>query len=344
MGSSEKDDTVTNNNPEDQNKNEINNLSNSRDASWPYVLLYLHLNVLGLYGLVVLFTSTSFTTVIFTLMLTLFGILGATAGSHRLWAHQTYKANTFLRIWLMLCQTMAGQGSIYDWVQKHRLHHETFKTDDDPFYSNKDFLSAHVFAQIRNLSEKQEALLKKIDMSDLEQDKVVMFQKKFYWILYGILFVLLPINAPMEYWNDTVLAALFITFCLRYLIVINACWLINSAHFIWGLDKNNKPSDSNMIFLVTKSYWPHYHYMLPWDYQTGEFGDYSEDCTTMFIRVFAALGWASELQTVTSDAVKAGLTMAVDTDRPVVECIKLAAQEEMQRIPKDHYLDKDKYL
>lgn len=99
---------------------------------------------------------------------------------------------------------------------------------------------------------------------------------RFYWILYAIFFVLLPINAPLEYWGDSVQAALFVAFSLRYLIVLNVSWLINSAHFIWGLDKRYKPSDSNMIFLVTKSYWPQYHYLLPWDYQTGEFGNYGK--------------------------------------------------------------------
>lgn len=89
--------------------------------------------------------------------------------------------------------------------------------------------------------------------------------------------VLLPINAPLEYWNDTVPAAVFVVFSLRYLVVLNVCWLINSSHFIWGLDKNHKPSDSNMIFLVTKSYWPYYHYLLPSDYQSGEFGDYGKN-------------------------------------------------------------------
>lgn len=75
---------------------------------------------------------------------------------------------------------------------------------------------------------------------------------RFYWILYIILFVLLPINAPLEYWDDTVQAAIFVAFSLRYLIVINVSWLINSAHFIWALDKNHKQSDSNMVFIVTK--------------------------------------------------------------------------------------------
>lgn len=71
------------------------------------------------------------------------------------------------------------QGSIYDWVKYHRLHHQTFKTADDPYYSEKDFLHAQVFAHIRNLSEKQEYLLKNVDMKDLEEDKIVMFQKRF---------------------------------------------------------------------------------------------------------------------------------------------------------------------
>lgn len=87
---------------------------------------------------------------------------------------------------------------------------------------------------------------------------------------------MLPINAPLEYWNDSVQSAIFVAFSLRYLIVLNVAWLVNSAHFIWGLDKRYKPSDSNMIFLVTKTNWPQYHYLLPWDYQTGEFGSYGE--------------------------------------------------------------------
>lgn len=53
-------------------------------------------------------------------------------------------------------------------------------------------------------------------------------------------------------------------------------WLVNTAHFIWGLEKDFKHADSNMIFLVTKSYWPQYHYLLSWDYQSGEYGTYGE--------------------------------------------------------------------
>lgn len=42
------------------------------------------------------------------LSLVLLGVLGVTAGAHRLWAHQSYKASTRLRVFLMLCQTLVG--------------------------------------------------------------------------------------------------------------------------------------------------------------------------------------------------------------------------------------------
>lgn len=87
----------------------LGKLSSKRDASWPSVLFYIHLNILGLYGIMVLFTNAYLTTVIFTTILSFIGIIGVTCGAHRLFAHQTYEANTVLKLFLMLCQTMAGQ-------------------------------------------------------------------------------------------------------------------------------------------------------------------------------------------------------------------------------------------
>lgn len=91
-------------------------LSAKRDASWPSVLFYIHLNILGLYGIMVLFTNAYLTTVIFTAFLTFIGVIGVTCGAHRLWAHQTYKANVYLKFFLMICQTMAGQVSAIHFI------------------------------------------------------------------------------------------------------------------------------------------------------------------------------------------------------------------------------------
>lgn len=64
--------------------------------------------------------------------------------------------------------------------------------------------------------------------------------------------------------------------------------------------------------------------------------------TTAFIRVCAAVGEAEDLQTMTTDAVKKGLTMAVDSGRPVVECLKEAGQQEMLVLQKEHYLQNER--
>lgn len=86
-------------------------LDTKRESSWPFVLFFIHLNILGAYGIAVLLSNTYFTTFLFTVVLTAIGIVGQTCGAHRLWAHRSYEANAFLRTILMLCQTMAGQVS-----------------------------------------------------------------------------------------------------------------------------------------------------------------------------------------------------------------------------------------
>lgn len=69
------------------------------------------------------------------------------------------------------------QGPIYDWVKQHRLHHAHFSTDDDPYDYRKGFLYCHMLSRMRKLSPHQEKLKDSIDMSDLESDSVIKFQK-----------------------------------------------------------------------------------------------------------------------------------------------------------------------
>lgn len=58
--------TVKNDSVE-QDKGDIDpKLSSKREASWPSVLFYIHLNILGLYGIIVLFTQTKLITILFS--------------------------------------------------------------------------------------------------------------------------------------------------------------------------------------------------------------------------------------------------------------------------------------
>jgi len=106
------------------------------------------------------------------------GGLGITAGVHRLWSHKAYKAKLPLRIFLMLCQSLAFQNSIWEWTRDHRVHHKFTDTHADPHNSRRGFFFAHMGWLMCKKHPDVTSKGKQISMEDIEQDPVVMFQKK----------------------------------------------------------------------------------------------------------------------------------------------------------------------
>nr|CAD7267644.1 unnamed protein product [Timema shepardi] len=213
-------------------------------------------------------------------------LLGVTAGAHRLWAHHTYSAAWPLRLFLVICHTVVGQESIYDWVLDHRIHHKYFGTDEDPYNYKRGIYYAHFVSKVETAHPRREEHEKEIDMSDLESDSIVMFQKRFYWLLMPVLCLLLPINAPVEYWGETIFNSFFVVGVLRYCVTLHLAWLVDSAVVVWGIDPEDKTTaDSNLVFILTKSFWPFYHYLLPWDFNSGEYGSYEDGFSTAMIKV-----------------------------------------------------------
>lgn len=72
---------------------------------------------------------------------------------------------------------------------------------------------------------------------------------RFYWLLFPIVGLLLPINAPAEYWGESIKNAVFILGFFRLAVSTNISWLVNSAMLIWGL----KPGDKLMSFIDSLS-------------------------------------------------------------------------------------------
>ncbi|XP_046629802.1 acyl-CoA Delta-9 desaturase [Neodiprion virginianus] len=303
-----------------------------REMHWPTVLWYIYLHALGLWGLWLLIFEAKWLTVIFVAVITLTATLGITLGAHRLWAHSSYAASWPLRLFLMLAHTLAGAGNIYDWVLAHRIHHKFYKTNIDPYNHDKGFLYSHVFSNVMTSNPEMEKHVRDIDMRDVDLDGFVYLQRRFYWIIMPIFGLLLPINAPVEYWGESVMNSIFILGFLRFALTVNVSWLINSANLIWGLKPGQKyPPDENSIFLVRKSYWPHYHYMLPWDYKSGEFGTYDRGCSTTILVIWETLGIASGLKTATSEDIRNALARAAIGGVKMEDClrdVRKSAEEE----------------
>ena len=82
------------------------------------------------------------------------------------------------------------------------------------------------------------------------------------------------------------------------------------------------PVDDNTIFLLNKSYWPNYHYLLPWDYKCGEFGTYNRGFSTFIIKMWKNLGLVNSLKTASSEAVRDALYEAASKKLEISESFK----------------------
>lgn len=103
---------------------------------------------------------------------------GITMGAHRHWSHRAFKAKRWLKIFLLYMHTMAGQNCLWVWVRDHRQHHKYSDTDADPHNANRGFWFSHVGWLCVRKHPKVIEYGKKINMSDIEEDPYIMFQKK----------------------------------------------------------------------------------------------------------------------------------------------------------------------
>mmetsp|Transcript_37689 Transcript_37689/g.52198 ORF Transcript_37689/g.52198 Transcript_37689/m.52198 type:complete len:612 (-) Transcript_37689:95-1930(-) len=204
----------------------------------------------------------------------LFGF-GITAGAHRLWSHRSYKAHSVVEFVLMLCNSGANQGSIWHWCRDHRVHHRYSDTDQDPHNSQNGMFYSHVGWLFLKKSQPVVEAGRAIEMGDLKRNRIVMFQKKFYVPLGITLSFIIPTLIPMYFWNESFLVALTLCY-IRYAILLNATWCVNSLAHFYGMRPYRPESPTCENFFVALialgEGWHNYHHAYPWDYSTSELG------------------------------------------------------------------------
>ncbi|XP_011872385.1 PREDICTED: acyl-CoA Delta(11) desaturase-like [Vollenhovia emeryi] len=272
---------------------------------WKNVISIAYLHIGALYGVYLLFTVAKLYTFLWSVAWSIISVLGVTGGAHRLWAHRTYKAKVPLRVILMILQTAAFQNHIYEWVRDHRVHHKFMDTDADPHNSKRGFFFSHVgWLLIR----KHPDVISKgatVDLSDLEKDPVVVWQRKYYAIIMPLFCFVMPMCIPVYFWNEKPVYAWYVAL-LSYIIQVNGTWCVNSAAHLWGMkpyEKTISATDSSHGGFVGE-FWHNYHHVFPWDYKAAELGRYRVNFTCAVIDFFAWLGWAYDLKTVRHDLIK----------------------------------------
>ena len=252
--------------------------------------IFQTINHLGaLYGLTYIDSINDLLALLFLYKISCTGI---TAGLHRLWSHRSYKAKLPTRILLMILSSFANQKSIYAWVKDHRVHHKFSDTDADPHNINNGFFYAHMGWLLCKKDKRTIEEGEKLDLSDLDNDPVVMIDK--YLWPYDDLFIcyILP-SLYTYYYYDNFMKGLFLFGFLRWTIVLQCTNCVNSVAHWYGdrpFRKNIKPVENKWVSLLTVGEgWHNWHHTYPYDYACSDEGIFLRwNPTKLFIDI---LGW-----------------------------------------------------
>lgn len=266
----------------------------NKSFNWP-MMIYIGLaHALAIKGLFHL-TSCSAETLIFAFVLWPISGFGITVGVHRLWSHRSYTASFPLRAVLMICNSIANQGSIFHWARDHRVHHKFSETDADPHNATRGFFYAHMGWLFVKKHPDIVKAGRELDFSDLLEDSLVMFQKKLDpWFALYCCFVL-PGQIGAHFWGENFWNGFFVAGALRYICVLHFTWFVNSAAHLMGdhpYDVLSYPAENPFVsFCSVGEGWHNWHHKYPFDYAASEFGISSQfNPSKLFIDIMAMFG------------------------------------------------------
>ncbi|KAF8548001.1 hypothetical protein OG21DRAFT_1479331 [Imleria badia] len=244
------------------------------------------------------FTPLQRETAIWSVVFYLMSGMGITAGYHRLWAHRSYNATFTLEIILAFLSSAAAMGPIIWYTD----------TDLDPYNAKRGLLWTHVGWVIFKPRYKHG----RVDISDLLNNPVVMWQLHYYPWLVLVTAVIFPTVVAGLSWGDWqggfVYSALLRLFCVHQ----TASCVNSVAHWIGDTpyDDKHSPRDHLLTALITLGEGYHnFHHQFSIDYRNGVKW-YQYDPTKWVIWMCHKVGLASHLKTFSDNEILKGeLTM-----------------------------------
>ena len=273
--------------------------------NWPGTIVLLGTPIaaiilLPLYAYYANFSTAAWVSLIFLLA---FSSLGITAGYHRLWAHRTYEASWIVRLVLMLGGTFAIQNSILFWASGHRVHHRHVDDIDlDPYSAKKGFWYSHIGWMLRDYPSGSTDYK---NVPDLLNDKMVMFQHKYYIPL--VLATNLGIPAVIGWAVSDLWGVLLLGGLLRLIISHHVTFFINSLCHMWGkrpyTDENTARDNFWLAIFTWGEGYHNYHHIFQYDYRNGvKWWQY--DPTKWLIWSLSTVGLTQKLRRIPSFNIK----------------------------------------
>ncbi|MCE9679750.1 fatty acid desaturase [Shewanella sp. AS1] len=230
--------------------------------------------------------------------------LSITAGYHRLWSHRTYKAHWSVRLLFALGGALALQNSALHWSSDHRIHHKHVDNNDkDPYSANMGFWYSHIGWMLREYQAHRYHDYQNV--RDLQNEKIVMWQHKYYLPLLLLMNFGLP--AFLGWLNGDVWAMLLMAGLLRLVVVHHCTFFINSLAHIWGkqpyTDKNTARDNGVLALFTYGEGYHNFHHIFENDYRNGILW-WHYDPTKWLINALAWMGLASQRRVTPQERIE----------------------------------------
>lgn len=221
--------------------------------------------------------------------------ISITAGYHRLFSHRTYQTNKLIKLIYLIFGAGAFQNSALKWSSDHRVHHRHVDHDEDPYNINRGFFYAH----IGWIFYKENPNASKNFPKDLLNDKLVMWQHRYYFFIAVSSGLLLP--ALIGHFLGSALTGVALSGFFRLVFVHHCTFFINSLCHVVGTrpyTEDNTARDSFILAFFTYGEGYHnYHHYFPSDFRNG-IRWYQFDPTKWLIVSLALIGMAKNLKRV----------------------------------------------
>ncbi|KAJ7759652.1 delta 9-fatty acid desaturase protein [Mycena metata] len=284
-------------------------------------------------------TKLRWETALFAVVYYFYTGVGITAGYHRLWAHRSYNAGRFLEYFLAIAGAGAVQGPIRWWTRGHRAHHRYTDTELDPYNAQKGFWYSHMGWLFVKPRRKPGVA----DVSDLQKNKVVRWQNKYFALLMPTMAFVVPTVISWLGWGDARGGFVYAGF-VRLCFVQQSTFCVNSlAHWLGEspFDDKHSPRDHLITALCTIGEGYHnFHHQFPMDYRNA-IKWYQYDPTKWFIFACQTLGLASHLKVFPDNEVRKGqLTMQLKRLHETQESLSWPSDSnDLPIIPWDAYIE-----
>lgn len=277
----------------------------SAPINWPAVIMFaltlpVALIAVPWYGVV---NGYSWAAIFAFFALTSMTELAITAGYHRLWSHNTYKAHWSLRLYYALFGAMALQNTILDWCSGHRTHHRYVDdVEKDPYSAKKGLWYSHMGWMLRNYDSGK---VNFDNVKNLQTDPIVMWQYKYYVPIALGMNIGIPVALGLifnDVWGMILLAGF-----LRIVTAHQFTFFINSIVHKWGSQPytdENTARDNGFFALLTHGEGYHnFHHIFQNDYRNGVRW-WQWDPTKWFIALSSWLGLAKDLKRVSNFKIR----------------------------------------